>query len=344
MCYVLEDGNKKALFCIHVDDILIAHNSDELADGIVVALQNKWDITDLGEPTRLLGMHLKINHELGTISVHQQDYIESLLKRFNMVECKPADTPHQPGVHLTKTMCPDADRVDEMKTVPYAELVGSLNWLASTTRPDIATLVGTLCRFISNPGRDHWKAAQRVLKYLSGTTAFGLNYKRIQENDSQLRGFSDADWAGCPETRRSTTGFVFMMSAGCVSWKSKLQLSTALSSVEEEYMTLYSAGREAKWIRQFLFETGFRCSNPTTINEDNSGCVAISNHNRSDSRTKHIDLKYHYIRKLIRSKDITVQYTNTNKMVADVFTKPTNSRNFFWCRKQIYRHLFKGAC
>ena len=223
--YQIQQGNFIAIILVHVDDIIIAHNDLSLCDKIVDRLKSKWDVTDLGAPSRVLGMQLVRSGQTGSIFLHQQNYIEELLARFNMETCKTVITPHQPGYYLSTTMSPstDQERAD-MKTVPYSELVGSLNWLATSTRPDIANAVGTLCRFISNPGRQHWTAAQRVLRYLAGTSDLGLCFTTSTARKStDLYGYSDADWAGNPDSRISTTGFIFIVHGAPVSWKSKLQ-------------------------------------------------------------------------------------------------------------------------
>jgi hypothetical protein len=256
--------------------------------------------------------------------------------KFNMFECNPASTPQQPGVHLSSSSSPtESEDILTMKRVPYGELVGSLIWLASNTRPDISTAVGSLCRFISNPGRPHWIAAQRVLRYLAGTSSFGITYHHQEEGSSHLIGYSDSDWAGDPDTRRSTSGFVFMLAGGPVSWKSKLQSSVSLSSVEAEYIAMCSAAREAYWLRQLLKELGFISSCPTAVFEDNRGCVAISKNHRTDARTKHIDVKYHYTRQLVEERIIDIKPISTGSMIADVMTKSLNPAKFDWCRKAM---------
>jgi hypothetical protein len=239
-------------------------------------------------------------------------------------------------------MCPtsDAEKL-YMNRVPYAELVGSLNWLANCTRPDIATAVGTLCRFIGNPGKQHWTAAQRVLRYLAGTMNLGITYTR--SNEPCLTGYADADWAGDPDTRRSTTGYVFLFAGGAIAWKSKLQSSTALSSTEAEYIAISAAAREAKWIRQLLLDLGYPVSGPTTIFEDNKGCEAIAMNRRTDKRSKHIDVRYHFIRDMIERMEVHIEHIPTAQMVADVMTKPAAVNKFVWCRKQMGIDLRGGV-
>jgi hypothetical protein len=197
-------------------------------------------------------MEISRDGDTGAVTICQRGYIEQLLSKFNMSNCKPTTTPHQVGYYLSSNMSPTSENdILDMRNVPYAELVGSLNWVSTNTRPDIATSIGTLCRFISNPGRQHWKAALRVLRYLSATLDYGIRYTNQGLTISSLLGYSDADWAGDPDKRRSTTGYIFTLAGGPIAWKSKLQKSSALSSVEAEYIAVCSASREAKWIRQF---------------------------------------------------------------------------------------------
>jgi hypothetical protein len=256
--YHFKQNDSVIILGVHVDDILLAHNDECMCNDIVAQFSKKWEITDLGQPAQLLGMHITRNGRTGAITLSQQEYIEELLVKFNMKNCKPVSTPHQAGFYLSSKMSPtDENEMLCMKKIPYAELVGSLNWLSTNTRPDIATSVGTLCRFISNPGKQHWKAAQRVLAYLSGTVDRGLSYGEQEKRADLLIGYSDADWAGDPDTRRSTTGYIFTLAGGPIAWKSKLQKSSALSSVEAEYIAACSTSREAKWIRQLLSEIGF---------------------------------------------------------------------------------------
>jgi hypothetical protein len=335
--YTYQDGDSIVLLGVHVDDILFVHNNSAICKQMINQISQTWEITDLGTPSRLLGMQVFQDHEKRSIFINQAEYIDELLLKFRMVDCKPAETPHQPGLYLTVSMCPtNQGEKAKMQNAPYAELVGSLNWLASNSRPDISTAVGTLCRFISNPGRQHWKAAQQVLRYLSGTKHHGIAFEK-QKDQPEIVGFSDADWAGDPDTRRSTTGYIFMLAGGPVSWKSKLQPSTSLSSVEAEYVALCGAVREAVWLRQLLTELGFPSKGPTTIAEDNKGCISVSSNNRTDSRTKHIDVKYHYVRQMVKNRQVTVHYTPTEEMLADVLTKPTSTRKFNAFTKLLVR-------
>jgi len=158
-----------------VDDFLLTHNDDSLCEQTIDALKSEFEITDLGTPRRLLGLRITRDNPTGPISIDQSETIVDILRRFKMEQCKPAITPHQPGLHLTDAMSPTTQAdIDSMKNVPYRVLVGCLLWLATNTRPDIAHAVGCLCRFSANPGQQHWTAAKHVLRYLAGTQHYGI--------------------------------------------------------------------------------------------------------------------------------------------------------------------------
>jgi hypothetical protein len=331
--YYLREDAHLIIIGIHVDDALMVHNSNPLCDRIVAALRSRFEITDLGEPSRLLGMRIS-RDENGSINLDQESYVDELLKRFRMQNCSPSKLPHQPGVVLTEAMCPatPADTL-AMDNIPYGELIGALNWLAHSTRPDILPAVNALCRFVKNPGPQHWKAGQLVLRYLSATASFGIRF-RHGDND-QLVAYVDADFANCPDTRRSITGYVILLAGGPIASKSKLQKSVSTSSVQAEYQGLYDCGREIAWLRQLSRDIGHSQDLPTVVHEDNNGCIALASNNRTDPLSKHIDVKYHYVRELVTNEVISVKKISTHAQVADALTKPINANKFLWCRERM---------
>jgi hypothetical protein len=331
--------HKFQMFGLHVDDIIMSHNDLSLADKTVIAIEKEFETTDKGMPELLLGMKITRSSATGPISIDQTSYIEQTVKRFRMEDCKPTTTPHLPNFHFSKSMCPATESESEaMKHVPYSDLLGSLLWIALQTRPDIAQAVGVLCRFASNPGEQHWTGLKRILRYLAHTKSFGIRYS---SSDTPLFGYSDSDYANCPDTRRSTTGYCFIQSNGPIAWKSKLQKSkgslpgVATSSVTAEYQALYDACRETAWLRQLYCEIGSPLSAPTVIYEDNQGAISMAHNNRTDSLTKHISVKYHYTREMVQENQVVINYCETARMVADFLTKPTDTRKFLWCREQI---------
>jgi hypothetical protein len=332
--YIFRQGGNLIIIGLYVDDMILAHNSNSLAESIVSKIGSEFQITDLNEPKRILGMNLIYDCDNGTISLNQATYIRELMGQFNMTSCKPIKTPHQPGLYLDKSMAPkdDSER-SKMKLIPYGSLVGALNYISTHTRPDISTAVGSLCRYISDPGPGHWTAAKRVLQYLSCTQEYSLVYNQ-KENDRIIT-YSDADWGQDIDTRRSTTGYVVLLAGSPICWKSKRQSTVATSSVHAEYMALYDTIREVIWLRTLLTEIGFPDRGPSKIYGDNQGCLSIANNVRTDTRTKHIDIKFHFSREQLQSGAINLEYCPTGEMVADSLTKPSNTTKFIWCRDSM---------
>jgi hypothetical protein len=205
-----------------------------------------------------------------------------------------------------------------MQAVPYKEAVGALLYLACCTRPDIAAATSVVCRFSADPGQQHWAAVKRIFRYLKGTSKRGIALGGL---NPILQGFSDASWADNPDNRRSTIGYIFLFGSGPIAWKSRLQQSAALSSMESEFMALTNATQEAMWIRRFLAELGFTAEQPTTIYEDNQGCIKFVSDCRLSSRSKHIAVRQSFIHEAIQAREVTLQYQPTKEMVADMLTK-----------------------
>ena len=201
----------------------------------------------------------------------------------------------------------------------YQSMVGSLIYAAIATRLDIAHAVGTLAKFNSSPNEAHLTAVKRVFRYLKGTVKLHLQY---EASDKDMEGYSDADWAAYSYDRRSTSGNVFVMSNGAISWASQKQPTVALSTVEAEYIALCLATQESVWLRQLSKDLQINCSSPTTINEDNQGTIAMSKNPVLHKCTKHSDIKFHFVREKIQDRTIELKYCPTHEMVADIFTKP----------------------
>ncbi|XP_055527725.1 uncharacterized protein LOC129720286 [Wyeomyia smithii] len=202
----------------------------------------------------------------------------------------------------------------------YRSLVGALLYLLVNARPDVSKSVGLLGRKMSNPNQSDWPAAQRVLQYLNTTKNLRLKFGPVK--DWKLIGYSDSDWAGDQQTRKSTTGVVFFFGEGPISWISKAQASVALSSLEAEYNALTIACQEAVWIRRLLKDLGEHQAKPTTLYEDNQGCICFAKAERSSGRVKYIDTKGHFIKDLCDRNVIVLTYCLSSEMVADALTKP----------------------
>ena len=201
----------------------------------------------------------------------------------------------------------------------YRELIGSLQYLSLATRPDITYAVNKLSQFLVNPGRAHLNAAMRVLRYLKGTKHHSLH---LGGGVPVIAGFSDSDWGGNPDDRKSTSAYVFRLGQGAISWKSTKQKSVALSTVESEYMAMCQAAKEAVWLSGLLEDLGIDLRGPLVIYGDNQGVLALTQNPDTHPRSKHIDIQYHYTRELIQAGRIAVNYIPTKLMIADALTKP----------------------
>lgn len=216
-------------------------------------------------------------------------------------------------------MCPQTtEEKNEMKNIPYRQAIGSLLFLAMISRPDISFSVNVLSRFCENPGKEHWNGIKRILRYLKGTPNFVLEYGNSSET---LVGYADADWGSDIDERKSTTGYVFTMYGGAVSWCCKKQPTVALSSTEAEYMSATASIQESVWLKNFLREIFSHSVTTITIHCDNKGAVCILKNNAHSSRTEHIDIKYRYICEMVANNEVMLTYIPTDKNPADLLTK-----------------------
>lgn len=248
--------------------------------------------------------------------MNQSSYIHDLVEQHSLEAARPVSTPCDEGFKdLRKNTDPQL-----VTSHPYCSLIGALLWLSNGTRPDITFAVNRLSSFMSCPTDEHWKAAQRVLVYARDTADLSVT---LGGHDLTLTGHSDSDWAEQREDRRSTTGFLFCLGKSPVSWKSRRQPTIALSLTEAEYMALTDTAREALWWRAILEELGvINLSSATVIHYDNKGAGDLAKNPCHHSRSKHIDVKHHFIRECLANSTISLHQVPTLSMLADVLTKP----------------------
>ena len=208
-----------------------------------------------------------------------------------------------------------------VNTREYQAIIGSLTYASIATRPDLSAAVGVLSQFMTKPGPQHWQGIKRVLRYVKGTTNYGLYFDCSKNESFSLYGYSDADWAGDISTRKSTSGYSFTLGGAKISWKSKRQSIVALSTTEAEYVALCHAAQEVVWLRRLLASVNLVQAEPTKVHEDNQGTMALSRNPKSHPRTKHIDIKFHYVREVIEKKKMDLFYRPTEYMIADIMTK-----------------------
>ena len=205
-----------------------------------------------------------------------------------------------------------------MRGVPFNEVIGSVLWPAVVSRSDVAFAVGVLLQFIQNPGPAHWEALKRVIVYLGATKHYWLTFRG--KSRPSIQSFCNADWAS-QSHRHLISGYSFHFSQGTISWSSKKQHVVALSSMEAEYIAQTHTAKEAIWVKSLLNEIQGLTSKPMTVNCDNQGAIALSKDNKFHSRTKHIDLQYHFVREAVEDGKIKITYIPTDENVSDIFTK-----------------------
>ncbi|UOH81729.1 hypothetical protein LQV05_004409 [Cryptococcus neoformans] len=305
----------KAIMLVYVDDLVIAARNISTIDNILNQLSSKWTLSSLGPATYVLGMRITRNRPNKTIVLSQTAYINTLLKRYPGFSTTIAK--HAP---LPSRKLEEDDFETPAVLTPYQELVGSLLWLAGCTRPDIAFSASFLARYTASPTEGHWQLALRVLSYLSHTQRLGIMLGGVKHRRT-LTCYSDADWAGCGQTARSTTGYVTYFCGSPISWCSKRQRTTASSTMEAEYIAASEATREVIWLRNRLQELYLPQVGPSTLLVDNEAAINLSKNPLSHNKSKHIDVRYHVFRERVELGDITVEYIPTDKQRADVFTK-----------------------
>ena len=314
------DDKGTTIVCSSTDDFAIAATPIARMIKFKADLGNHFEMSDLGELAWILGIRVERDRAARTISLSQAAYIDSLVKRFQLVDAPPLSTPIDPNALLTKSQSPSTPRqFDDMRNVPYREAVGSLMYAAVGTRPDITFTVTALSQYLQNPGRPHWEQAKRAVRYLKGTRDWKLTFGPT----GGVEGFTDANWGNDVDDRHSICGYVFTLNGGAISWSSKKQSVVALSSTEAEYIGITHAAKEATWVRHLLSElySPRVLDYPINVHCDNRSAIELVKNTTFHSRTKHIAIRYHYIREAFNDGILSLTHRGTDDMPADMFTK-----------------------
>jgi reverse transcriptase-like protein len=347
------------LIVVYVDDIPGAFDEVDRQEWeeIKQAFADQYKIKFLGDADWFLGMRIRRDRSCKILYLDQQSYAESVLEEFHLDESRSVAHPGTPE-ELTKAGCATStEEIAEMRSVPYRQAIGSLMYLANCTRPDMLHAVNLAAQFSQNPGAIHWRAVMQILRYLCGTTELGLKFDgNMGKNsfthsdassaqsasvESPLVIYADANWGSCKDSRRSTTGWLIQLGNCWIDWSCHKQATVALSSCEAEYMAVTASTQGAMWMSQLLHEIGFMrwicggASSPSStispvplIYSDNKSAIAMAQNDSLHSRSKHIDIKHHFIREQIEKKFIQIQWISTHQQVADILTKTLQPRTF----------------
>jgi hypothetical protein len=319
----LTDLSPLCIIALYVDDLLLACNDLKALTQLKANLITQFEMEDLGEAVFILGIEIKRNRATRTLSIGQPAYISSLLERHGMTNCKPASVPMDRKNFSQLVKSPVGYLATAESIREYQAVIGGIMFAMLCTRPDIAFTVTTLAQFSSNPSPVHVTALNRLLYYLRGTIQQTITYTGIGDSQSDpiLTGYCDADWGQSADDRRSVTGYVFLLAGGAISWQSKKQKTVALSTVEAEYMAAAQSTKEALWWRSTIQGLGYSIDHPTPLYSDNQGAIALAKNPEHHSRTKHIDIQYHFIRERVADRSVTLAFVGSEEMIADVLTK-----------------------
>ena len=315
-----ENGNY-TITNTYTDDTFGASNNIEEEKKRKEEIGNVWEIKDVGETEYFLGMRVQQDLNAGTVRLSQRPYWEHVINRFSLEHISPRNTPLPVGITLDSNMSPKTDSErKQMDDKPYRPILGSIMWGQLATRPDLSFAVSLLARFQTNPGLDHWNALMHVIGYIKNTIDYGLTYSR--DSDLSPVAYVDADYGGCKDTRRSTSGYVFTMAGGPVTWSSKRQATVALSTVEAEYVAMSRCAQQMVWMQNWLSEAKVEYTLPGVMKGDNRGAIALTKNTKDHGKVKHIDIRHHYLRELLQSGNIIMEQVPSTDNLADIFTKP----------------------
>nr|AAD25646.1 putative retroelement pol polyprotein [Arabidopsis thaliana] len=304
-------GSEFIVLLVYVDDIVIASTTEQAAQSLTEALKASFKLRELGPLKYFLGLEVARTSE--GISLSQRKYALELLTSADMLDCKPSSIPMTPNIRLSKN---DGLLLEDKEM--YRRLVGKLMYL-TITRPDITFAVNKLCQFSSAPRTAHLAAVYKVLQYIKGTVGQGLFYSA--EDDLTLKGYTDADWGTCPDSRRSTTGFTMFVGSSLISWRSKKQPTVSRSSAEAEYRALALASCEMAWLSTLLLALRVHSGVPI-LYSDSTAAVYIATNPVFHERTKHIEIDCHTVREKLDNGQLKLLHVKTKDQVADILTKP----------------------
>ena len=333
------------LLYLFVDDFQISFHREDRAEWgeLKAKLVERFSTKDMGESKWILGMRIQRDRKLRTITLDQELYVTKALEKYDLSECKVADTPEAVGAAHQE---PSEEQQQPADRQRFMEITGTVMYAAISTRPDIMHGAQYLASHMLAPTHLHMVAAERILRYLAGTKEVGLIFgSRNGDTVGDSRGraglqvdvtaYSDADWANSKVDRKSVTGWVAKLNGDPVSWASKKQRVVALSTCEAELYAKAAAIQEVLWLRGMLKELGLHTHTGSIVHGDNQSAIAVAKNGVKGERTKHVDVKYHFVTESVESGQVQLQWVSTHEQQADIFTKALAAPVFHLFRKQL---------
>ncbi|XP_057425895.1 uncharacterized mitochondrial protein AtMg00810-like [Lotus japonicus] len=309
--FIYRRGSDMAYLLLYVDDIILISSSHDLRKSIMALLASEFAMKDLGPLSYFLG--IAVTRHAGGLFLSQSTYARDIIARAGMTSCNPSATP----VDTKRKLSTSAGTPCDDPTL-YRSLAGALQYL-TFTRPDISYAVQQVCLHMHAPHTEHLLALKRILRYVQGTLQFGLNL--YPSPIEKLISYTDADWGGCPDTRRSTSGYCVFLGDNLISWSSKRQPTLSRSSAEAEYRGVANVVSESCWLRNLLLELHFPLSQATLVYCDNVSAIYLSGNPVQHQRTKHIEMDIHFVREKVARGQARIIHVPSRHQIADIFTK-----------------------
>ncbi|XP_026445687.1 uncharacterized protein LOC113346359 [Papaver somniferum] len=329
----------KMILLVYVDDIILVGNSDSNLTSFISTLKTQFALKDLGPLSYFLGIEPKLDTSTNSLLLTQNKYSIELLKKFDMLECKPCTSPVASG---RRASLYDGTLLED--SAYYRSLVGALQYL-TLTRPDVSFLVNYVAQFMHQPTDVHLQLAKRILRFIKGSLGTGITL--VGGDCSSITAFTDSDWAGFPDSRNTTSGYCVFLGQNLVAWSSKKQPTQSHSSTKAEYKALSVAASEIRWISYIMDELGDHIRYPCTMFCDNIGAGSLTANPICHARTKHVELDYHSVRSLVMLGFSTVRYIPSLQNIVDLFTKGLPKQLFTKLQdKLLHFHSvqIKGDC
>lgn len=320
-------GNKKTItaLIVYVDDMIVTGNDHEEKEALQIHLAQEFEMKSLGHLKYFLGIEVSRSKE--GIFLSQRKYAMDLLKETGMTACSPVSTPIEENLKLS--IHPQQIHTNKER---YQRLVGRLMYLAHT-RPNLAYVLSVISQFMHSPSEEHMKVVTRVLRYLKSSPGKGILFKKGE--NLKIEGYTDADWAGSIEDRRSTSGYFTFMGGNLVTWRSKKQEVVARSSAEAEYRGMAKAICELLWIRNLMQELLIEQTNAMKLYCDSKAACDIAHNPVQHDRTKHVEVDRHFIKEKLEEKIIEVLHVRSQEQLADILTKAVSSQSFNCCLNKL---------